>query len=353
MSKYINNNLKDLAAYVPGEQPRDMQYVKLNTNESPFPLSSYVVDNMTKDALRKANLYSDPTSKVLKEKIAARYNVLPENVFISNGSDEALNFLFMGFFDKQGVAFPNISYGFYPVFANLYNLNYVEIPLDENFRISVKDYCKDDRNVVIANPNAPTGIALTLDEIEYICKNNKNLVVIDEAYVDFGADSAIKLIRNYPNLVVVQTFSKSRSFAGGRLGFTIASKEIISDLEKIKYSTNPYNINSFTQLAGKLILEDDSYYANNCKTVMGNREYTVKALKELGFVVLPSSANFIFAKTDKISGENLYLTLKKKGVLVRHFTKELIKNYVRITIGSIEQMQILIAKIKEILNETK
>ncbi len=351
MSKFLSEKHKSLSPYTPGEQPRDMKYIKLNTNESPFPPSEKA-QTMAAEAAKRLNLYSDPESKALTEAMAKTLGVGYENVLMTNGSDEILNFAFMAFCDKnKGAAFADITYGFYSVFADINSVPYTEIPLDENFRIKVSDYIGLNKTVFIANPNAPTGIALSLSEIEEIIKGNPDsIVVVDEAYVDFGAESAVKLIGKYKNLLVTQTFSKSRSMAGARLGMGIASEEIIADLKMMKYSTNPYNVNSMTAAAGIGVLSDPEYTENNCKTIMENREYTEKKLTELGFECLPSMTNFIFAKSGDISGEKLYLELKKRGILVRHFTKDRIAEFNRITVGTREQMDALIVEMKNILN---
>jgi histidinol-phosphate aminotransferase len=354
MSRFLSSKYKDLEAYTPGEQPRDMKYIKLNTNESPYPPSKRVVDALSSEEVLKLNLYSDPTAKALKTRIAELYGVEYENVFVSNGSDDILNFSFMAFCEgeKRGVRFPEISYGFYSVYAELHGASYKAIPLKDDFSIDIADYMKNDASVVIANPNAPTGIALALSNIEKIVMANPdNLVLIDEAYVDFGGESAVALTKKYSNLLVVGTFSKSRSLAGARLGFAIANKEIISDLEKIKYSTNPYNINRLSLIAGEMAILDNAYYMDNCKKIIETREYTQKKLRELGFSLTESKANFIFAKSDKIGGKELYSALKSRGILVRHFDKEKIKDYNRITVGTREEMDALISAITDILKE--
>ncbi len=353
MSRFLNENLRTFKSYTPGEQPRDKKYIKLNTNESPYPPSSEVIQAVSANEVSDLRLYSDPTCKVLKEKLAKRYDVKPENVFVSNGSDESLNFFFMAFCSKENkVIFPEISYGFYKVFCELYGISYEQIPLSDDFSINVDNYIDAKKHIVIANPNAPTGLTLSVETIEKIVKSNPdNLVLIDEAYVDFGGESIIPLTKKYDNLVVVQTFSKSRSLAGARLGFAIANEKIIEDLEKIKYSTNPYNINRLTLVAGAAALDSDDYFMDNCKKIIKTRTYTEEELKKLGFYCIPSSANFIFAKSDKIKGETLYEKLKEKGVLVRHFTKSEICDFNRITIGTQEEMEIFITKVKECLNE--
>ena len=354
MSRFLSSKYKDLEAYTPGEQPRDMKYIKLNTNESPYPPSERVIKALSSEEVLKLNLYSDPTAKALKTRIAELYGVEYENVFVSNGSDDILNFSFMAFCegDKRGVRFPEISYGFYSVYAELHGASYTAVPLKDDFSIDIADYMKNDASVVIANPNAPTGIALSLSDIERIVKSNPdNLVLIDEAYVDFGGESAVLLTKKYSNLLVVGTFSKSRSLAGARLGFAIADKDIISDLEKIKYSTNPYNINRLSLIAGEMAILDNDYYMDNCQRIIETRAYTQKKLCELGFSVTDSKANFIFARSDKIGGKELYQKLKARGILVRHFDKEKIKDYNRITVGTREEMDALICAITDILKE--
>ena len=350
MSRFLDEKFSGLKEYIPGEQPRDKKYIKLNTNESPFPPSDSVLEAVNSEAVKNLRLYSDPSNKALKEKLAEIYKVCPDNIYVSNGSDDILNFAFMAFGDR-GAAFPDITYGFYKVFANLYGIDSQIIPLEEDFAIDENKYFGLDKLIVIANPNAPTGLSLSLDKIEKIVSSNKNSVVlIDEAYVDFGGESCYNLIDKYDNLLVVRTFSKSRSLAGARLGFAIASKEIIKDLEKLKFSTNPYDINRLTQAAGVAALNQDDYYTANCKKIIENREFTANALKEMGFSVIDSDANFLFVKSDKISGLDFYLKLKEKGVLIRHFTDERICEYNRVTIGSREEMEIFLEKTAEILN---
>lgn len=352
MSRFLSSLYASLKEYVPGEQPQDKKYVKLNTNESPFPPSPGVIASVTDEEVKKLCLYSDPESKYLKSKLAESYSLKSENVFVANGSDDILNFAFMAFARENGAAFPDISYGFYPVFADLYNVDAKIIPLEEDFSIDYKKYLSIGKMVVIANPNAPTGKVIPKSEIEEIIKTNSdNVVLVDEAYVDFGAESVTDLVEKYDNLLVVGTFSKSRSMAGARLGFAFANAEIIKDLEKIKYSTNPYNINRLTQLIGVKALEEQEYYDKNCAVIAENREFTVSELEKIGFTVIPSKANFIFAKHNTLSGEKIYLKLKEKGVLIRHFTAERIKDHNRITIGTKEQMMILIEKLVEIIGE--
>lgn len=353
MSKFLTSRLSNLSPYTPGEQPKDMKYIKLNTNESPFPPSKAVSDLVLTEC-EKLQLYSDPECYNFRAKFAEIYNLKPSQIIATNGSDEVLNFAFLAFGDETNpLVFPDITYGFYPVFANLNRIPYTEVPLSKDFTINPNDYIGVNKTVVIANPNAPTGIALSLVEIEKIVKSNpNNVVIIDEAYVDFGAQSAVSLINKYDNLLVIQTFSKSRSMAGARLGVGIGNERLIADLNTIRYSTNPYNVNRMTEAAGIAALNDNNYYLENCKTIIKNREWTENQLKILGFEILNSKANFVFAKSKDIDGEKLYLELKKRGILIRHFAKEKISQYNRITIGTKEQMQKLIETISLILRES-
>ena len=351
MSKFMNEKYCRLEAYTPGEQPQDKKYIKLNTNESPYPPSQGVLDAVNTDAVSLLNLYPDPECKDLRRTIAEQYTVEEKNVFVGNGSDDILNFAFMAFCGKDSpAAFPDISYGFYKVYAELHAIPFTEIPLNGKLEVCVRDYIGINKNIFIANPNAPTGLTLSLDDISRICESNKNnIVVIDEAYVDFGAESSVNLTKKFDNLITVMTYSKSRSMAGARLGFAIANEEIIKDLEKIKYSTNPYSINRLTNLAGIAALKDNSYYVENCKKIIEAREYTKVELQKLGFELTDSKSNFIFTKNSNIDGEMLYKKLKEKGILVRHFSKDRIKDYVRITVGTKEQMDALLATIKTVI----
>ena len=352
MSRFFSSKFQALTPYTPGEQPKDTQYVKLNTNESPFPPSERVAKSAAA-AAAGLQLYNDPTCSALSKKLAETLGVEADEVLLTNGTDEILNFAFMAFCDKDHpAAFADITYGFYKVFAALNGVPYTEIPLDDNYNIRVEDYLSLGKTVFIANPNAPTGKALELCDIERIVASNPDhVVVIDEAYVDFGAESAVKLIRKYDNLLVTQTFSKSRSLAGGRLGFGVGSRALIRDLNTIKYSTNPYNVNSMTQAAGLAALEDEAQTKANCAVIRENRAYTSNALTALGFSVLESKANFVFAKSVQISGLSLYQQLKARGVLVRHFETPRLKDYNRITIGTKAQMDILLQNVREILEE--
>ena len=352
MSRFLTKKYATLTPYVPGEQPRDMKYVKLNTNESPFPPSPRVVAAAEQEANR-LNLYSDPECTALKRAAAHLYGVEPKHVLPVNGSDEILYYAFLAYGDRENpFAFADISYGFYPVYARFCDVPSREIPLKDDFSLDYRDYLGIREHILIANPNAPTGITLPLWQIEEIVGSNPDrVVIIDEAYIDFGGESCVPLIHKYDNLLVVQTFSKSRSLAGARLGFGIGCEQLIRDLNTVKYSINPYNVNRMTQAAGVAAIEDDGYYRANAETIMSIRAEATEQLQSLGFTVLPSCANFVFAKSGSVSGEELYQKLKARGVLVRHFTKERIKDYCRITIGTREQMQTLMTNIQSILAE--
>lgn len=353
MSRYFSQKYKNLVPYMPGEQPKDFKYIKLNTNESPFAPSP-AAQKLAKQAVEGLQLYSDPECRVLTETAAEYFGISHDRILFTNGSDEILNFAFMAFCDGEHPAFfPDITYGFYEVFAQLVGVPYEKIPLKDDFTIDINDYADKNGTVFIANPNAPTGIALSLGEVEQIVKQNSDrVVVVDEAYVDFGAQSAVPLTDKYDNLLVTQTFSKSRSLAGARLGYGIACASLINDLNTIKYSTNPYNINSMTMAAGIGSFEDNDYFVKNCSEIAETREYTAAELKKAGFSVLNSKANFLFAAHPEIAGKQLYFKLKEKGILIRHFETPRLKDYNRITIGSREQMDTLLKTISEILEVT-
>ena len=350
MSRFFSDKYKDLEPYTPGEQPRGQKYIKLNTNENPYPPLPEVAEAVKK-ASDKLYLYSDTECVELRKILAERLDVSPDELLMTNGSDEILNFAFMAFCDKHTPAyFADVTYGFYPVFADINQVPYEEIPLKEDLTMDITDYFQKAGTIFIANPNAPTAIALRRSEIEEILKQNLyNVVVVDEAYVDFGAESCVPLIKEYDNLLVTQTFSKSRSMAGARLGMGIGNPELIRDLNAIKYSLNPYNVNSLTSAAGVASLKLDEYNKKNCEIIMETRSRTERALRELGFEMTTSQTNFLFARHPAISGENLYLELKKRGILIRHFKKERIKDYNRITIGTPEQMETVVATIKQVL----
>ena len=354
MSRWISQEAERLAPYTPGEQPQDQQYVKLNTNESPYPPSPAVVAAISAEEVSRLNLYPDPTGRGLKEKLAALYGVKAENIFLSNGSDDILNFAFMAFCDSErGAAFPEISYGFYPVYADLYHVDCVKIPLKEDFGVDYRDYCNIDRMVVIANPNAPTGMEISLAEIEEILKTNPNrIVLIDEAYIDFAGESALSLLDKYDNLIITQTFSKARSMAGMRIGYAMGSAELIKALNDVKYSFNSYTMDRITIALGTASIRDRAYFEQTTEKIIKAREWTKEQLRALGFVFGDSKSNFIFAMHPDVSGVELFEALKKNDIYVRHFGKPArINEYLRITIGTDEQMHKLIDFLKKYLNK--
>ena len=352
MSRFFSKKHKDLVPYVPGEQPQDKSYIKLNTNESPFPASPRALAAV-QEAATRLQLYPDPGCTILTKKAAEFYGVSTDEVIFANGSDEILNFAIMAFCDQDTPAvFPDITYGFYTVFANLNAVPYEQIPLQEDFSIRVSDYMGCNKTVIIANPNAPTGLSLSLSDVEAIAKSNpNNVVIIDEAYADFSGETAVPLIRKCENLLIVQTFSKSRSMAGARLGMAIGSPALINDLRTMQYSTNPYNVNAMTMAAGIGALEDVEYFKANCKKIVDNREWTTAALAKLGFTTIPSKSNFILTKTPVVGGKALYLALKERGILIRHFDTDRLRDYIRVTIGTAEEMAAFVETIRQILEE--
>lgn len=353
MIDFISREAFRLAPYTPGEQPQNQEYLKLNTNESPFPPSEKVIRAVMEEQVQRLNLYSDPSCKNLHMALAERYKVKPENVISGNGSDEILAFAFRAFCGEgKPVAYADITYGFYKAQTALFGLEAHIIPLREDFTMDMDKYLDFPGMLVIANPNAPTGISLPREEIERLLRANpQRVILVDEAYVDFGGESCVPLIHKYENLLVVQTMSKSRQLAGARLGYALGSVPLIEAMNRVKYSFNPYNVNRMTMAAGIAAVEDEVYFKKCCYTIVENRRWTTAELEKLGFSVLPSKANFVFAKSDKISGEELYQRLKERGVLVRWFPEERIFDYLRITIGSKKQMQALIFEISCILQQ--
>ena len=353
MSRWISQEAARLAPYTPGEQPQDQQYVKLNTNESPFPPSPRVLKAINRAEILKLNLYSDPACAALTEAIARHYELKPENVLAGNGSDEVLAFAFRAFCGAgRPVAYADITYGFYKSQAALFGLDVKVIPLREDFTLNVDDYMDFPGTIVIANPNAPTGMAVPRSDIQRLLDADPDrVVIVDEAYVDFGAESCVPMIYRYDNLLVTQTMSKSRSLAGGRVGYALGSPDLIADLNRVKYSFNPYNVNRLSLIAGAAAMEDEDYFRDSIAAIEKNRAWTTRELEALGFTVLPSSANFILAKSDRMSGETLYRTLKENGILVRWWADQpRIRDYIRVTIGSAEQMAALVDEIARLLD---
>ena len=351
MSKYLSKRFAGLETYTPGEQPADERLIKLNTNESPYPPAPGVAKILNAAEINKLNLYPDPDGSRLISKLAGFYGVRPENIIIGNGSDELLAFAFLAFCDSgRGMMFPDVTYGFYRVYSQLFGIPAIETPLKDDFTIDPASYMNAGSNIVIANPNAPTGVALPLSGIEAIVRGNReHIVLVDEAYVDFGTQSAIRLISELDNLLVIHTFSKSRSMAGARLAYAIGQPPLIEDLNKMKYSFNPYNVNRLTQLAGEAALDEEAYYRDRRREIVETREYTKSRLAGLGFEMTDSAANFVFARRPDIEGGELYAALKRRGILVRHFDKPRVSDYLRITIGTRAQMETLLRILDEIL----
>ncbi len=350
MSRFLREKYRSMEPYTPGEQPQMKDLIKLNTNENPYPPSPEVikaiVDGDTEDLLR----YPDPEATELIKAACEYYGVAPQNVAVGNGSDEILAFVYMAFGEK--IFFPAISYGFYPVFADTFMCECEAIPLTDDLRIDPDDYKGLDGTIVLANPNAPTGMILEPEEIEDIIKTNPgNLVVIDEAYADFGTETSIPLIEKYDNVLIVQTLSKSRSLAGMRIGIAIGPEAVIEDINKMKFSFNPYNLDRLAIMAGAAAFRDTEYFGKTRAAVIATRERFTEKMRGLGFEVLPSKANFVFCRSDLIDGTEYFNELRKRAVVVRHWDKDLIRDYVRITIGRDEDMDRLIEVTEEILCE--
>ncbi len=349
MSRFLSPRRAALIPYTPGEQPRMSGLIKLNTNESPYPPSPRVVEAITQESLAGLRLYSDIQAEGLTRAIAERYGLEQDQVLAGNGSDEILSFAFQAF-GERGVAFPDITYGFYAVWAALYGCPARVVPLAEDFTVPLPAFMSNRETIFLANPNAPTGIALPSEAVRGLLDANPDqVVVVDEAYVDFGAQSVVPLIRAYENLLVVQTFSKSRQLAGARLGFAMGSKALIDDLRRIKFSFNPYNVNSLTQRVGEAAMRDEAYFAKCCALIAETRERTAAALRALGFDVLPSRANFLFAAPRFMEGGEYMRALKERNILVRHFDGKRTRDYVRITIGTQAQMDELVRVTKELM----
>lgn len=339
-----------MEAYTPGEQPKNGGFIKLNTNESPYPPSKGVVRCLGEARAERLRLYPDPTCRELREAIGAEYGIPYTRICPTNGSDEALSFAFMAY-GRGGVAFADITYGFYSVFAELYGCPVNTVPLREDFTMDTAAMAAARETLFIANPNAPTGIALTLSEIEMIVASRPDrVVVVDEAYVDFGGESAIPLTERYDNLLVCRTYSKSRSMAGARLGYTVAGEALAADMDKLRYSTNPYNIDSVALSIGAAASRDAEYYKENCRRIIETRDSLSADLRECGFTVLPSAANFIFMKYSGMDGGELYERLRDRGILVRHFSAERIRDWLRVSIGTAEDMKIFYETICEIVD---
>jgi len=352
LSKYWSELAKRLEPYVPGEQPKDKKYIKLNTNENPYPPSPKVLEAIRKASNDDLRLYPDPDCDLLREAASDYYGLKKEQIFAGNGSDELLAFAFAAFFDNGNpVFFPDITYTFYEVYCNFFNITPKLIPLDENFNVPVDEFLKPNGGIVLANPNAPTGKYLDLSAIRKILEHNtERAVIIDEAYIDFGGESAISLINMYPNLMIMHTLSKSRSLAGLRVGFALGSEEMIEGIKRVKNSFNSYTVDRIAMAAASEAMKDREYFDKTRNMVIQTREKTTEKLIKMGFNVLPSKANFIFVSHPVYQGAQLYRELRNKGILVRYFNKPRIDNFLRITIGTDEDMNALINALDNIIN---
>ncbi|MDD6728297.1 MAG: histidinol-phosphate transaminase [Eubacteriales bacterium] len=349
MENLWKNNLRKITPYVPGEQSKDKNIVKLNANENPYPPSPKAIEAIKSFDADRLRFYPNANSTELKEALAEYYNVDIKNVFVGNGSDDVLAIAFQSFFNSEKpIAYPDLTYSFYPVWCDLFGIKYKTYPVDENFRINPEDYKEENGGVVIPNPNAPTSIGEGREFVEKLMEYNKDsIVIIDEAYVDFGGVSSVPLIEKYANLLVTGTFSKSRSLAGLRIGFAIGSEELISVMEAVKNSYNSYTVDSVSIAAGAASVRDDEYFKATCNKIIETRERATKELRALGFSVLDSSANFIFTTHDSLSMKDMFEYLKTKKVFIRYFSLPRIENYVRISIGTDEEIDILLKEIKE------
>ncbi|MEV9640087.1 histidinol-phosphate transaminase [Mammaliicoccus sciuri] len=352
MSRFLSTVAKRTEPYVPGEQLNQPDIIKLNTNENPYPPSPKVLAAIQK-ALDDNSLqrYPSPTADPLRHAIADTYGLTKEQVFVGNGSDEVLAFSFMAFFEPgKTIKFPEISYSFYPVYSKIFNIPFEKVPLNEDFTLPMENFFQSDGGVILPNPNAPTSIYADLDVIEGILQQNRDqVVVIDEAYIDFAGPSAIKLIDRYDNLLVIQTTSKSRALAGLRVGFALGQPELIEGLTRIKDSFNSYTVDRLALAGATAAFQDHAYFSESTKKIIRTRERCVQSLIEMGFDVVPSDANFLFAKPANLDALVLYEQLKERGILVRHFDQEGINNYLRITIGTDEQMEVLVEALKQLI----
>jgi histidinol-phosphate aminotransferase len=353
MSKFWSSIVTRTEPYIPGEQIDDPSIIKLNTNENPYPPSDSVANAIKDELGGNLKRYPSPTVDSLRETIAENYHVGKESIFVGNGSDEILGFSFMAFFEPgKTIRFPNITYSFYPVYAKLFNIPFEEVNVNSDFSLDPSAFFESDGGVIFPNPNAPTGILLSLSAVESIIVQNRNqVVIIDEAYIDFARETAVPLVTKYPNLLVIQTTSKSRSLAGLRVGYAIGHPDLIEGLNRIKNSFNSYTLDRLAIVGASAALHDKSYYDAITLKIIQTRESVSKELTQLGFHVLPSQANFVFASHNKVTAIQLYTLLKQNGILVRHFNKAPIDNYLRITIGSNMEMKLFMERLKHILSK--
>lgn len=339
----LEDNFRSVVPYVPGEQPKDKNVIKLNTNENPYPPSQKVIDALNHIDNESFRKYPDPDISDLVKAIADYHNVSPKNVFVGVGSDDVLAMCFMTFFNSgKKILYPDITYAFYKVWADLFKIDYKEVPLNEDFTINPQDYLTENGGVIFPNPNAPTGLDFPIDNIEEIIKSNtERVVIVDEAYIDFGGETALPLVDKYDNLLVTRTFSKSRSMAGMRIGYCIGSEKLISHLNSVKFSFNSYTMSDVAIKTGVASIEDDEYFKKTVSKIIDTREKSKEKLSQLGFTYLDSSSNFIFAKHKSISGEELFNALKENKIYVRHFNQPKINDYLRITVGTEQEMESL------------
>ena len=351
MSREWTKNLRNIEPYVPGEQSKDKDIVKINANENPYPPSPKAAEVLKSFDTNKLRFYPSANSTKLKEAIAKYYKVDVSNVFVGNGSDDVLAVAFQSFFNSEKpIVYPDLTYSFYPVWCSLFGIKYKNYPVGDDFRINPEDYKEKNGGVVIPNPNAPTGVEMPLSEIEEIvAKNPDSVVIVDEAYVDFGGVSALPLVDKYENLLVVQTFSKSRALAGMRIGFAIGQKKLISYLNDVKFSFNSYTMNRLTIACGKACVEDRAYFQEITGKIVATREWTKQKLTELGFTFPDSKANFIFATHKTVPAQELFENLKTAGIYVRYFKKPRIDNYLRITVGTQAEMERLVEVLVELV----
>ncbi len=349
MSKFWSSFARRVDPYTPGEQPRDQKYIKLNTNENPYPPSIEALRAIKSNCNDLLRLYPDPNSTALKESLAAHHALELKNVFVGNSSDEVLALAFMAFFvQSKSLLFPDITYSFYDVYCKLYGITYKTIPLDDELAISIEDYKRDNGGIVFPNPNAPTGRFLALTDIERLLRDNPDVVVlVDEAYVDFGGESAVALLENYANLLVVQTFSKSRSLAGMRVGFALGSEELIEGLERVKNSFNSYPLDRLAVAGAVAALQDTRYFEETRQRIINTRQDAQARFENMGFLVIPSKANFLFVRHKSLPAQQLYLDLKTRGILVRYFSKPRIDNYLRVSMGTDEEMAIFFDQLEQ------
>lgn len=353
MRPFWSRRLAEIKPYVPGEQPRDGVYIKLNTNENPYPPSPAVLHAIAAAADGGLRLYPDPECREVRAAIAGYYGLNAEQIFVGNGSDEVLAMAFLAFFSPEDkIAFPAISYSFYPVYADLFSIPYDAVALREDYTLDLSAFDGAYQGVVFANPNAPTGIALPLEQVEALLqKHSDRLIIVDEAYVDFGAESAAALIDTYPNLLVIQTFSKSRSLAGLRVGFALGQENLIQALDAVKNSFNSYTVDRLAQAGAVAAMEDRAYFEQTRRQIMATRERSVRALEHLGFSVLPSQTNFLFATHPEREAASLFAALRARKILVRYFSGPLLNRFLRITVGTDDEMDALVAALEEILAE--